>query len=421
MSQTRRFWVCLLLVFGAMRLADALNAVTGLWVVPSRLPAQTLGALLPLTQFGAVLALPVSVLTTVFARHLGAYAAAGDAARVRALLRGTLAATGLALAAALAVATTCLPWLCDALRVAHSPAGYLAVAYGLIAAFLPMVTAAAQALERFGALAAGSLLAAPMRLGVMFMALPLLGLTGYFIGQLTPVLVTAGVTLWALRRLLARGAGAALPASAVWREAWRPMARYAGKVALGIVAASLQTFVATLVIRTRLADDASAGYYILSRFAEIATYCGSTVAMVLFPYAVAAQTRGEGSATLRDGALAAILGGGLLLAGALWVCLPWFFPFIPGYAPYVGIAPLAAYLTVTTTLNVACAGHFAHQQARNDFRYLRYMLPCAALACLALTLCPIRTLPAILHLLFACALLQALCVAVDLWRSHGRA
>ena len=76
MSQTRRFWVCLLLVFGAMRLADALNAVTGLWVVPSRLPAQTLGALLPLTQFGAVLALPVSVLTTVFARHLGAYAAA---------------------------------------------------------------------------------------------------------------------------------------------------------------------------------------------------------------------------------------------------------------------------------------------------------------------------------------------------------
>ena len=75
----------------------------------------------------------------------------------------------------------------------------------------------------------------------------------------------------------------------------------------------------------------------------------------------------------------------------------------------------------STTLNVACAGHFAHQQARNDFRYLRYMLPCAALACLALTLCPVHTLPAILHLLFACALLQALCVAVDLWRSHGRA
>ena len=178
MSQTRRFWLSLLLVFAAMRLADALNAVTGLWVVPRGISGQTLGALLPLTQFGAVLALPVSVLTTVFARHLCAYAAAGDGPRARGLLRDALLATVVALLLALGLAALLLPWLCAALRVPHSPAGYLAVAYGLVAAFLPMVTAAAQALERFGALAAGSLLAAPARLGAMLLLLPLLGLSG---------------------------------------------------------------------------------------------------------------------------------------------------------------------------------------------------------------------------------------------------
>ncbi len=412
MSQTRRFWLSLLLVFGAMRLADALNAVTGLWVVPRGVSGQTLGALLPLTQFGAVLALPVTVLSTVFARHLCAYAAAGDGPRARGLLRDALAATAAALLAALGLAAALLPWLCGALRVPHSPAGYLAVAYGLAAAFLPMVTAAAQALGRFGALAAGSLLAAPARLGAMALLLPLLGLSGYFLGQLVPLVVTAGVTLWALRRLLA--ADPAAPPAAAWRADLRPMARYAAKVAVGVAAASLQTFAATWVIRTRLADDASAGYYLISRFAEIATYCGTTVATVLFPFAVAAKARGEGSAALRNGSLAAILAGGTLLAGALWLGLPWLFGRLPGYAPYADAAPLAGYLALTTTLNVACAGHFAHQQARDDFRYLRYMVPCAACACAALLLLADTTLLRVLHVLFACALLQALCVLADL-------
>lgn len=414
MSQTRRFWLSLLLVFAAMRLADALNAVTGLWVVPRGISGQTLGALLPLTQFGAVLALPVSVLTTVFARHLCAYAAAGDGPRARGLLRDALLATVVALLLALGLAALLLPWLCAALRVPHSPAGYLAVAYGLVAAFLPMVTAAAQALERFGALAAGSLLAAPARLGAMLLLLPLLGLSGYFIGQLIPLFVTAGVTLWALRRLLS-----AAPAAA-WRADARPMLRYAAKVAVGVLAASLQTFVATWVIRARLSDDASAGYYLISRFAEIATYCGTTVATVLFPFAVSAKTRGEGSAALRNGALLAILGGGAVLAVALWLGLPWLFAHLPGYAPYISAAPLAGYLALTTTLNVACAGHFAHQQARDDFRYLFYMVPCAAFACAALVSLSDATLLRALHVLFACALLQAVCVAVDLLLRRAR-
>ena len=160
--------------------------------------------------------------------------------------------------------------------------------------------------------------------------------------------------------------------------------------------------------------------YLISRFAEIATYCGTTVATVLFPFAVSAKTRGEGSAALRNGALLAILGGGAALAVALWLGLPWLFAHLPGYAPYISAAPLAGYLALTTTLNVACAGHFAHQQARDDFRYLFYMVPCAAFACAALVSLSDATLLRALHVLFACALLQAVCVAVDLLLRRAR-
>ena len=58
------------MLFCAMRLADILNAVTGLWVIPRGLDEGALGAVLPLMSFGALLALPASVLSTVFARHL---------------------------------------------------------------------------------------------------------------------------------------------------------------------------------------------------------------------------------------------------------------------------------------------------------------------------------------------------------------
>ncbi len=405
------------MLFGAMRLADALNAVTGLWVIPRGLDPGALGAVLPLMSFGAMLALPASVLATVFARHLCAYAAAGDGERLRGLLRDALGASLALLLAAQGVASALMPWLCATLRVPHTPAGYLAVGYGLLAAFVPLATAALQALGRFGTLSLASLAAAPVRLGAMVALLPTLGLSGYFLGQAAPLLTHAAAAALALRPLL-RGR-----ASRAWRADLRPMARYALWVAVGAGAGALQGMAATFAIRHRLTDDASAAYYLISRFAEIATYCGGTLGAVLFPYAVAARVRGEPSRGLRDGVLGALLGGGALLALALWAGLPWLFARLPGYAPYAPHAAWAGYLTLAVTLNAVSAGHFAHANARDDFRYLRYAVPLSLGFAAAFLLLPCRTLPGMLHLLFLAAAAQALCVAADVlreWREGRR-
>lgn len=411
MALVRNFWLNLALVFVAMRLADAINAVTGLFVVPRWLGGEALGAVAPLTQLGAVLAFPVSVLTTVFSRHLCACAAHDDeGVCAQALLRDVLAATGVCLAGALTLVSAVMPWICETLRVPHSPAGYLAVSYGLTAAFVPMTTAALQAFCKFGAMSLASVLAAPARLVAQLVLLPLLGLTGYFLGQIVPLLVTAGVAVWALRRLLGGP-----PATFCWHAEARPMLRYAAKVAVGVALTSCQTLLAAFLIRTRLSFGDSAGYYIVSRFAEIATYCGSTVAFVLFPFATVAYVRGKNARRLHDGAIVTIVVGGCLLAFLLWLALPPFFRLIPLYAPYVPHAPLAAYLALTTTLNVACATHFTYQQARNDFRYLLYLAPCVALGSGALWLWAGGSLQRVLDVLFACAAAQALCVAAEVF------
>ncbi len=419
MTQAKGFWLSLLLVFCAMRLADALNAYIGLWVIPARLAQGALGAVLPLMSFGAFLAVPVGVLATVFSRQLCAYAAAGDAERARGLLRDALGATALVFLAAMAVATPCLPWLCGLLRVECSAAGYLAVAYGLTAAFAPLFLAALQALRRFGALASANLLAAPVRLAAMLLLLPGLGLSGYFLGQLASILTTIGVVCWALRGLLRGGAGRRGGAKA-WRADLRPMARYAAKVALAAAVGAVPGLVCAFVVRVRLPDVESGAYYLLTRFSEIATYCGSTVSLVLFPFAVAARARGEDSAALRDGALAATLGGGLALAALFWFLLPWLFPLIPGYAAYVPFARLAAYLTLITACNVAAAAHFSHAQARDDFRYLLYYIPLSLGAAAALWAFGGGTLLRVLHLLLACALAQLAAVGAELLLTRKR-
>ncbi|MGN0886321.1 MAG: hypothetical protein ACI4RT_04905 [Candidatus Spyradenecus sp.] len=408
------YWRSTLIVFLAMRLGDAVNAVTGLWAIPRALGAERLGAVLPLLQFGAVLTLPMTVLCTVFTRSLCAYIVAGEQTKARGLLRDTLLLALLCLVLGLgALASGIVPPLCRCLNIPVSPAtATLALISALLAALVPMTTAALQATKRFGAMALGSLLAAPLRLAAMLLCLPLLGLSGYFLGQSLPLLLTAAIALLALRPLLRRAPGSALPFG-LWFADLRPLARYTLWVALGALVAALQGAAVTFAIRHRLTADASAAYYLLSRFAELATYCGTTLALVLFPYAVEARERHEPSAPLLRRTALLLFGGGVLLSAALFVALPPLFRLLPTYAPYAPFAPWGTYLALTTTLNALSTLHFSHAMARNDFRWLAIAAPAALVTAALFLLSPTLSLPGALHRLFAVALIQCIATLVQ--------
>ncbi len=409
-AATRSFWWNAMMVFGVLRLADLLNAFTGLWVIPRGIAQDTLGALLPLTQFGALLALPLTILATVFTRQLCYYLSVGEVGCARRLLRDTLRFTLLAFCLALGGATIALPWVCQHLRIPLSLAGYCAVAYGLLAAFLPMGLAALQATKQFGALAVGSALASPARLIAMLCLLPALGLTGYFLGQILPMVVTLCVVGFVLRSLFK---GEQEGTQKTWFADLKPILRYAGYVALGVCVNTFYGLILTFVIRHALPEQDSAAYYLISRFAEITTYCGSTLWMILFPFAVESQARGTSVTHLRNGVFGVILLGGLLLAGLFAWGLPWLFKTLPTYQAFLPYTSHAVYLTVITTLTVACTAHFQYATARNNFRYLCYTLPIALLTAAGLWLYPWNNLMEILHLLALSAVVQTLCVGID--------
>lgn len=398
----------------ALRLADAINAITGLWIIPSYLPEHSLGAVLPLFQIGALFAIPVTIFTTVFTRHLCAYAVQDDAEKTRGLLRDALMGTILLFGLSIAITTLLIPWLCAFLRIPHSAAAYYAIGYGLLAAFTPMAWSALQALRRFGAISLGSLLAAPIRLIAMIALLPLLRLTGYFIGQTLPLIVMLIVAGIVLRPLLTRKTKTPF---LCWRGELQSMTRYAGFITLGTLVTALQGTLLTFIIRHRLSDDVSGAYYILTRFSEIATYCGSTLATVLFPFAIEARIKGFTATRFRGSLMSLILVIGICLAAILYWLLPWIFTLIPTFSAATQYAPHAAYLTLITTLNAASTLHFTQSAAEDRFTYFWYSLPCALFLSLGLLLLPNLHLLTIFHLMAITALLQFIGCLIDSYLS----
>lgn len=393
------------MVFVAMRVADLCNAVTGLWVIPRHLPQESLGALLPLLSFGGLLALPITVLATVLSRQLCTDLVNGERLRAKGFLRDALLMTLGLLVVGLGLTALMLPRLCDLLRIPRSSAASLSVTYALLAAFVPLLTAALQAAQRFGTLAISNLVSAPVRLGTMFLLLPLYGLTGYFLAQLSSLFATVFIALIALAPLLRTEGRCPF---GLWRPQLRAMSVYGLKVALGVTLLTIQASLTTFILRHRLADDATAAYYILTRFAEIATYCGSTLTLVLFPFAIQSHTQGQPSKVLRTRLFLITLLGGTLLAITLACVLPWLFPLFPDYRPYASLAWLSGPFTLIATLSVASGILMTHAQAVNDFTYLRTLLPATLLNAALLLLIPLHSLLTIFPLLLFNALLTLL-------------
>lgn len=376
------FWWHALLLFCATRLGDAVNAFIALWLVPRYVPQEELGAVLPLGQFAATLALPLSVFGMAFMKYVGTLAVSGERGQVKSLMRGVFLAMAVVALLGLVASRVAMGPVLERLRVEKGMLGVLILATGFAGAVAPVYTNALQALKRFRELSLLTALSAPLRLVVMLVAMPFRALSGYFAAQTSVCLWQIGFSVFALRGEL----GANVESVPFWnRENTRAFLKYTCLVAL-FFTPSLAIFVETLVIRQRLPEVASAAYYMISRFAEIGSYVGATLIAVVFPYAAEASQRGENSDAMLVRTSFASVAFGLVCAGGFTVCGRWLLPLLPRGEAYVGYVPQLAALTVALSLlaafNCACVG----EVAAGRFGFLWWFVPLHLLYCAVLLL-----------------------------------
>ena len=357
------FWWYSLMLFCACRAADVLNAIVGLWLVPKYVGHTELGAVQPLTHFANFLALPITIFAMAFMKEMTTLATRGEYGKMKSLMRGVFVGAAIFLALALIISKFTLPLFLERIRVAEGSLGFLILAAAFTSAVAPVYQNALQALKRFKTISFLHIIGAPIRFAVMLVAMPFRALSGYFVGQAATPAFTIATSVWSLRKELS------VPAEPYWsRATFRQMAKLLMGIAAYYVASNLLILTEQTVLRQRLPDLDSAGYYMATRFSDIAVFVACTLMTVLFPFTASLAAEGKTTRHMVVKSSLAMLAIGALLALVFAIAGRPILALLPDgdkYAEYawtipclIGTATLAAIQTFHTNTEIS-AGRFA--------------------------------------------------------------
>ena len=287
------FWWYSLMLFCACRAADLLNAFVGLWLVPKYVDPSELGAVMPLTQFANFLAIPVAAFANTFRNELTRLSIGKEFGKLKTLMRGVFAATAIFLFLAIIVARFLLPAFLERIRIVEGSLGLVIIAASFVGAVAPIYSNALQALKKFKAQSLLSIVGAPVRLIAMLVAMPFRAITGYFVGQAAVPVFTIGASVISLRKELS------VKAEPYWtKESFKNFSKLFAIFAASGGIGAFYLLVETTVLRQRLPDLDSAGYYMATRFSEIASFLSGTLAFTIFPFAAEKDAKGEDTGPL---------------------------------------------------------------------------------------------------------------------------
>ena len=364
------FWWYSLMLFCAARAADLLNAFVGLWIVPKYVDPSELGAVMPLTQFANFLAIPVAAFANTFRNELTRLSISKEFGKLKTLMRGVFVSTAVFLFLAIIIARLLLPAFLERIRIVQGSLGIVIIAASFVSAVAPIYANAVQALKKFKAASIANILCAPLRLVTMLIAMPFRPLSGYFLGQASVPIFSIAASVFSLRKELS------VKAEPYWNRA--TLKKFAGLLAIFMVSGLAGGFfllVESTVLRQRLPDLDSAGYYMATRFSEIAGFLSATFAFTIFPFAAEKSAAGEDTRPL----LLKVIGANaifcLILAMPFFFCGKWILSMLPHgdqYATYwwavpwlIGISFLMSIIGFFTTTEISA----------NRFGFVKWMIP----------------------------------------------
>ena len=338
------------LLFIALRLGDFVNAAAGMWFVPRYVRPEDIGAILPATSFATFLSLPMFAFAMTVMKESACLAAEGERGKIRALLDGVFVAVAVIMVAVLGVSALLMPRFLELMCVSDGAVGFLVVAAAFLGCAAPVYTDALQSLKRFRSLAVVEVAGSVMRFAVMLAVMPLRALTGYFAGQVSLPLFRICGSVFALRRDLA------VPGEPFWN---RVAVRRVVVAFIAILAYQAIPMATSLweqsILRTSLPAQDSAGYYMVSRFADFLHYLTFPLMIVMFPYTANAAQKGASTCLYVIRCSVATLGVSAVMAVVYSLFGAELLPLMPNgsdYLDYVGYMPWLVLINALTTCQV---------------------------------------------------------------------
>ena len=358
------------LLFMALRIGDFVNVAAGMWFVPKYVSPEDLGAVLPVTSFATFLSLPVFAFAMTMMKETACLAAAGERGRIKSLLCGVFAAAAVAMVAVLGVSAALMPRFLGAMRVSDASAGFLVIAAAFLGCVAPVYTDALQSLKRFRSLAAIEIVGSVVRFLAMLAIMPAKALAGYFAGQAALPLFRIAGSVAALWKDLA------VQPEPFW---CRAAVRRVALSFVAILAYQAIPMAASLVehsmLRTALSPEDSAGYYMVSRFADFLHYLTFPLILVAFPYTAGAARNGESVRpfVLKCSAVTLAVSG--LMAGVYFFYGAELLSLMPNGANYTQCVKFMPLLVLSNALT-ACQVFYANAEvSAGRFGFLAWLAP----------------------------------------------
>ncbi len=360
-------WWYTIILFVTQQLGAVINAFIGLWLVPKYVPQEQLGAVLPLTSIGGLLGLPLSILMIPFMKFLSKYMAQEEYGKVKALLRDVFIVTGVTFLFVSGLSYFSMPHLLKRLRVEDGSLSILIICSGVLGALAPVFSTAIQALKKFKILSFMGVAGAFLRLGSLLLALPVRGLSGYFVGQIVPSCFCIIGSMVVIRKYFWNK----IQRVSYWGADMRDILQYVGWFAVFSLSSMLVVTAENFIIRHRLSGVESAGYYMVSRFSDIVASLGIIGASVLFPIVVekhAKQMEGQRKILLQSFGLQ--LAGGILFS-AIMVPLAYLFFSMKGewhvYEQYVHYMVLLCAISIVRGMTYC---YVMYEMALSRFKFV---------------------------------------------------
>ena len=364
-------WWYTILLFVAQRFGDVINMFVGLWIVPKYVPMEELGAVLPLTQVVGLIGVPLTIISIPFLKFIAVFAEKKEFGKAKALIRDTFVGTGVFAVLSIQIAYFILPFFFERLRIQSGSLAFLLVVITVLTAVSTIFFNAVSGLKLFGATIWFNVATAPLRLILMLVFMPFRALSGYVLGQAANPGVTIVGSFVVLRKFF-RTAG---PCVSYWREYGFAIWRYTWPLAVMTIIGAVTGNMDMLVIRHRLCEFESAGYYMITRFSDIALQLGSVFAAFLLPMLAGKDGNDGESRRLAFHSIMGVTVAGLLLSAALAAVGRPLLSLKPEWAPYAPLTPHMVALAVNGTIGMVCLCLTTTLTARSQFGFLWYCMP----------------------------------------------
>ena len=364
-------WWYAALLFVAQRFGDAINMFVGMWLVPKYVPQEELGAVLPLMNFVGFIGLPLALITTPFLKFITVFSDKGELGKAKSFVRDVFVGVAIFSSFSMLMAIFVLPFMFERLRIENGSLGLLMVAVCLLGAIAILFGNMMQGFKMYSLSVWTFALSAPFRLLLMLVLMPFRPLSGYVAGQTAgPIVNILGA--WTVFR---RQLGTAVKSEPYWNEYGSAIIRYTLPFILWTVSTTVSSSLETLVIRHRLSDFESAGYYIITRFSDIAAYLGTAFSAFVFPMVASKKSKDRESQNILKHSIVGTLIAGLIFSGFLAACGKDILGLTELWYSYSSLSGLMALWSVNATLSAIATCIITYETAQGRFRFLWYAIP----------------------------------------------